>query len=321
GYAKGNVLPHEETLPKHKMDRLQLMRHTYANFSPILGLFAQKEQTIDQALKNIAGNRPADITVTDIWQVIHRIWVIDDRQTVDLIEKEMADLKVYIADGHHRYETASAFAEEAAAQGKTGCDYLMLALINLYDPGLVVFPTHRLVKSLQGISHHDLLSRLTEAGFTIMKIEDNKKEASLVALLKRMAQGGKATPSFGLYIDQHFYLLQLNHKEKALKNVKPEKSLAYRHLDVTILHSLILENILHIGEKELSEEGYISYTRDNQEAISAVDKGESACAFLMNSTLVEELLAVAEAGEKMPQKSTYFFPKVIAGLVINKLGE
>lgn len=320
GYAKGNVLPHEETLPKHKEDRYRLMQHTYANFSPILGLYAQKERNIDMLLQKQAEKKAPEMDFTDEQGIKHRLWHIDDAETVAQIEKEFAPLKVYIADGHHRYETCSLFAQEAEARGEAGCSHMMIALINLFDPGLVVLPTHRLVKDLKGLSRHELLSGLAEAGFTVMRVTDGDKAGALAALLARMEQGGKDTPSFGLYIGEQFYLLQLPNKEEQLKNVSPEKSDAYRNLDVTILHSLILEGLLGIGPKELAAEGHIGYTRQHEEVIHEVDSGHWACAFLVNPTHIEELLQVAEAGEKMPQKSTFFYPKIIAGLAINKLG-
>lgn len=318
GYASGNVLPHEETLPKHKQDRFRLMQHTYANFSPILGLFAQKSLEIDHALAAQAKDKAPELDFCDADGVRHRLWKIDDPATVAKVEADLAGLKIYIADGHHRYETCSLFAEEARKQGKSDCDYMMIALINLYDSGLVVLPTHRLVKLMPG-SEADLLAALTKVGFTIIKVGNGDKQAALEALLGRMEQGGKEIPSFGLYLADRFYLLQLLHKETALAKLPADKSEAYRNLDVTLLHSLILEPLFGIGPQELAAEGYIGYTRDNQEAVDAVDRGEYACSFLMNSTLVEELLAVAEAGEKMPQKSTFFYPKIIAGLAINKL--
>ncbi len=320
GYESGKVLPHEETLPKHKLDRLELMRHTYANFSPILGLFAQEKRTIDQALA-AAAQRPADLDATDDLGVRHQVWVVKEEAVIRQVEKEMADRKVYIADGHHRYETASLFAQECAEQGRKNCDYLMLDLINLYDPGLLVFPTHRLVKSLGALTPAELLTRVAAAGFTVLQIKGDNQEKALAALLHRMGQDGHQTPSFGLCFAGQLYLLQLPNKEKAVAGIKPEKSAAYRSLDVTILHSLILENILGIGDQELAAEGFVGYTRDQKAAYSLVEQGEWACSFLMNSTTVQQLLAVAEAGDKMPQKSTYFYPKVIAGLVIHKLGE
>lgn len=321
GYESGNVLPHEETLPKHKQDRYTLMEHTYANFSPILGLYAQKEQTIDKALKAQIANSKPELDFEFPQGVQNRLWKVDDPATVKQIEEEFGPLKVYIADGHHRYETTSLFAKNANERGEKGCDYLMISLINLFDPGLQILPTHRLLKSLDGLAEKELLAKISEAGFTVTRVTNGSKAGVLKVLLERMEQDGKDTPSFGLYIADNFYLLHLTNRGEACAKIRPEKSEAYRNLDVTILHSLILEDIFKIGGEKLAAEGYVGYTRQNQEAVEKVDSGEYACAFLLNSTHIQELLDVSESGEKMPQKSTYFYPKIIAGLTINKLGE
>lgn len=319
GYASGNVLPHEETLPKHKEDRLKLMRHTYANFSPIFGLYADRSKKIDRALQEVASQKPADVDFCDSYGVRHKLWKIDNKNTVSCVEEAFRELKVYIADGHHRYETASYFAEEAAKNNIPGCDYMMIDLVNLYDEGLLILPTHRMVKNMGSLDLDGLLAKLVKAGFTVSGITGFDKDEALKVLLAKMKAGGKELPSFGLYSQGQFYLLTLPEIEKVMYRVRPEKSSAYRKLDVTLLHTLILEDIFGIGNKELAEEGWIAYTRNENEAVSKVDKGEYQCSFLLNSTLIQELLDVAGAGEKMPQKSTYFYPKIIAGLTINRL--
>jgi uncharacterized protein (DUF1015 family) len=336
GYAGGEVLPHEETLPKHKADRLELMRHTFANFSPIFGLYSEPERSIDNALAAAAHGREPDIEVQDNDGVCHRLWVIDDAAICALIEKKMTEQKVYIADGHHRYETCSLFAAEMAAKGVTGCDYMMIALVNLYDPGLVVLPTHRLVKNLKDFVPDQFLTELMAKGFQVTAI-DGDSNVGATCSRPQVAHSGalrffsvkyegekkidKDIPSFGLYVEGKFYLLQLTDKETAIAKVATDKSATYRNLDVTILHSLILEQIFNIGAAELASESYVGYTREDMDAVNKVDAGNYQLAFFLNSTLVEELLAVAAAGEKMPQKSTFFYPKIIAGLVINKLGK
>ncbi|MGI6361921.1 MAG: DUF1015 domain-containing protein [Bacillota bacterium] len=319
GYDSGQVLPHEETLPKHKVDRLQLMRHTFANFSPIFGLFAQESRNIDHALARGSNNKAPDIDITDGDGVRHLLWVVDDADITAEIEKDFQNLHVYIADGHHRYETASAFAKECREKGLDGCDHMMIALVNLYDPGLVVLPTHRMVKNLPDFQKADFLNKLQAAGFTLEEIAASNKEQALKTILQQIAANGKEKPSFGLYFPEQFYVISLLDKKSAIAKIRPDKSAAYRQLDVSILHSLILEDLLGIGAKELAEEGWIGYTREDQEALDKVDSGEYLFSFLMNSTAVQELLDVAEAGDKMPQKSTFFYPKMIAGLTVNKL--
>jgi len=311
GYGSGNVLPHEETLPKHKADRLALMEHTFANFSPIFGLFNDPDKKVDKLLTDAA--RTPVIDFTDEAGVRQIMFVIDDETACAAVESALSDKKIYIADGHHRYETASRFNEECLAKGILGCDRMLMAFVNLHDEGLLVFPTHRLIKSLGKYCERTLLEDLEKIGFTIEQISDFAEAKT------QINAGGKQTPSFLLRLPQKSYLLRLQNKETAIASVAPGKSFAYRSLDVTLLHDLIIEPLFGIGPTEMAAEGYLAYTRNDSDALNFVDNRTYACSFLMNSTLVSELLAVAEAGEKMPQKSTYFYPKFISGLVINKL--
>lgn len=311
GYASGQVMPHEETLPKHKADRLQLMQATKANFSPIFGLYAEESRTVDQALAEQCAARPPAIDFSDEEGIHHQLWPIDDPATVALIEQRMADLRIYIADGHHRYETASLYAEQRAAAGLVGGDLLLIDLVNLYDPGLVVLPTHRLVKDFPGFNAGQFCAELEDAGFRL------NQEASLEALLAAMAASAPEQAAFGLYLDGDFYCLRLNKEHPAIAVAMAEQPKAYRQLDVSIAHRLILEQLCGIGAAELAAEGFIGYTRVDAETVSRVDSGEYRFSLLLNPTKVEELLAVANAGAKMPQKSTYFYPKIIAGLAIN----
>ncbi|NMA13911.1 MAG: DUF1015 domain-containing protein, partial [Clostridia bacterium] len=186
--------------------------------------------------------------------------------------------------------------------------------------GLVVLPTHRLVKNVRNFDFAKFLSNV-ESSFQVIPIStaDSKKEM-LNKLLEEMAEAGNSSHAFGLYGGKNMYLLKLRDDHDIEKMTDKTKSPAWRHLDVTILHSLILEKLLGIGAKERASEEFLKYTREDLAAIEAVDRGDCQIALLMNPTKVQEVTAVAEAGEKMPQKSTFFYPKVISGLVINKLG-
>ncbi|MGI6066595.1 MAG: DUF1015 domain-containing protein, partial [Bacillota bacterium] len=317
---KGQVMPHEETLPKHKKDRLELMRATEANFSPIFGLYSDESRIIDKALLAAVGERKPDIDITDWAGEKHRVWVVSDPETINTVVRTMDKLKIYIADGHHRYETAAAYGQEMKYKGKRDFDYMLITLVNLFDEGLVVLPTHRLVKNVRNFDFAKFLSNV-ESSFQVIPIStaDSKKEM-LNKLLEEMAEAGNSSHAFGLYGGKNMYLLKLRDDHDIEKMTDKTKSPAWRHLDVTILHSLILEKLLGIGAKERASEEFLKYTREDLAAIEAVDRGDCQIALLMNPTKVQEVTAVAEAGEKMPQKSTFFYPKVISGLVINKLG-
>ncbi len=320
-YSLGNVLPHEETLPKHKADRLELMRATEANFSPIFGLYSDPEKTIDKALLgSIKGKKP-DSEMTDWSHEKHRLWVITDNAVIRTVVNDMSQRKVYIADGHHRYETAVAYAQEMALKGGNNFDHVLITLVNLFDEGLIVLPTHRLVKNLSDFSFPQFLKRI-KVYFDVENILiSGSKEKALNHLLKELAQAGESRHAFGLYGgDGNLYLLTLKNDELINQMTDLTKSRAWRQLDVTILHSLILENLLGIGAKERASEGFLQYTRQDLSAIEAVDRGACQISLLMNPPQVQEITDVAGAGEKMPQKSTFFYPKIISGLIVNKLG-
>ncbi len=313
-YSKGEVLPHEETLPKHKADRLNLMKATLANFSPIFGLYADREHNIEKTLIASRGNRLPDIEVTDNNGVINRLWVISDEQTIKTVVDRMSDKKIFIADGHHRYETAVNFGKEMAAQGKQGYDYLMVCLVNLYNEGLVVFPTHRVVKNVKNLDTPKLLQELNE-DFVVEALPDG---ISLDDFIAQLETRGQNSHSFGLYTgEKKFYLLTLKAEEKLDSIPLEGRSAAWRRLDVSILHTLILEKLLGIGSQQRADESNLVYVRDEEAAKESVDNGSAQLVFFMNSPRVEEVTKIATGGEKMPQKSTFFYPKVITGLVMN----
>ena len=313
-YSKGEVLPHEETLPKHKADRLNLMKATHANFSPIFGLYADPEHTIEKALDRAKGGRKPDIEITDTQGVINRLWVISDENTLQTVVNQMAAKKIFIADGHHRYETAVNFGKEMAAEGKTGFDYLMVCLVNLYNEGLVVFPTHRVVKNLTNLDVNNLIQGLQEDFI----VEEQPGDTQLDDFIAKLETKGQSSPSFGLYTNERKYYLLSLRDVTMLDTLHLEgRSAAWRRLDVSILHTLILEKLLSIGSQQRADESNLVYVRDEDTSKDFVDNGTAELVFFMNSTKVEEVTDIATGEEKMPQKSTFFYPKVITGVVMN----
>lgn len=311
-YSKGEVLPHEETLPKHKADRLNLMKATLANFSPIFGLYADPDHVIEAVLIKAKGNQKPDIEITDDQGVINRLWVVSDENAVQTVVEQMESKKVFIADGHHRYETAVNFGKEMSAQGKSGYDYLMICLVNLYNKGLVVFPTHRVIKNLADFDLNVLLHKLTD-DFNVEEITD----LTLNEFISKLESEGQNKHSFGLYAGNNYYLISLKDEDLLDKIALEDRSAAWRRLDVSIMHTLILEKLLGIGSQQRADESNLVYVRDDDTAKAAVDDGSAQLTFFMNSTKVEEVTDIATGGEKMPQKSTFFYPKVITGMVIN----
>jgi uncharacterized protein (DUF1015 family) len=312
------VQPHEKTLDGPKADRLKLTQATAAQFELVFMLYDDPQQVADKIIDKTAAEKKSIIEFADDDGVKHRIFPIDSPQDINLIKKMMAQKEGLIADGHHRYETALNYynlTKNPAAQ------WLMIAFINMHNEGLVVLPTHRLVGNLKNYNTEELIKKL-QTNFKVTEFEFKEaKEKAQSLMQKRMdkafAQGENA---FGIYDGKSFYFISLKNKD-ALKSLPISE--ASKSLDVVVLHKLILEGLLGIGDAQLAGEANIEYIKDIgeavDEAIAKVDSGEKQVLFFMNSTKVEQVKAVAAANEKMPQKSTFFYPKIFSGLTINKL--
>ena len=305
-FSENVVLPHEETLNKAKEDRFRLMTATGSNFSQIYSLYHDDGSTAKSVAENSASAPETEFTDGD--GVTHRMWRITDAGEIEKITAQFAERKLYIADGHHRYETALKYRDSVNHEGAS--DYVMMFLINMDNDGLVVFPTHRIVRDLPAFNTAEILAGCEE-DFEVLKAEKSELEHLLA---DKYAEGKKA---FGFYDGDSAYLLTL--KDTAvMKKVLPAASKALRELDVSVLHSLLLERILKIDKENMANQKNLTYTRSADEAFAAAEGNANAC-FILNPTRVEEIAAVSQAGEKMPQKSTYFYPKLITGLVMNKI--
>ncbi len=313
-FSAGIVLPHEETLSKAKEDRLNLMKSTFCNFSQIYSLYIDEKHVTSARLDNLASTTKPRYEFDD-GLVIHRMWVINDKLSIAAIAEDFADRKLYIADGHHRYETAINFRNYCRENGIycPGSNYVMMMLVDMAHPGLVVFPTHRLIKGIDNFDGEKLISDCKEFFDTEEREDVSDMEKKLTELYD---EGKKA---FGYYGGNGKWTLLTLKDLSVMESVLPDKSEASRGLDVSVLHSLILEKLLGIDKENMASGKNLVYTRSFDEAISEVDAKNAQCAFIINPTRVEEIGAVARAGEKMPQKSTYFYPKIITGLCINDL--
>lgn len=311
------VLQHEETLPKDIQDRLSLSRACMAQFGQIFVIYPDHEGGVDAVLEKHMDKDPViDVTGED---VRHRIWVIDDPADTARITELMADKYVIIADGHHRYKTALALSRENPSL--ESAKYRMLTFVNMVNPGLVVLPTHRLVQNVEDFSIDKLLSAVTE----YFDVEEFPNKDEMFGLMDEKFKAGHA--SFGLFVnDDKFYTLTL--KDRAvMDSIMADRSVEWKKLDVAILHSLLLDKILGITPEKLAQGsikggGYVSYIKGIGDAvdqsIEAV-KGNSQVVFFMNPTRVDEVEAVSNNFETMPQKSTFFYPKVWSGFTINRL--
>ena len=314
-FSKKIVLPHEETLSKAKADRFELMKATMCNFSQIYSLYHDDGASTADMIEKLSAGEPEQC-FTDGEGTTHSLWTVEGDAAVQICE-QFAERRLYIADGHHRYETALNFRNWLRENGKAvegdECDYCMMMLVAMDSPGLVVFPTHRIVRDLPDFDSKKLLESC-EGTFDIETVSAN----NVKALLKSRYEAGEK--AFALYDGKEYSLMTLK-DYSALDAVCPDCSRSLKELDVTVLHTLVLEKVLGIDKANMAAQINLTYTRVFDEAVQAVDSSAANCSFLMNPTKVEEISMVASAGEKMPQKSTYFYPKLITGLVMNKFGE
>ncbi len=311
-FADRVVLPHEETLSKAKQDRFDLMCSTFCNFSSVYSLFVDEEKQVKAITDRKRAEKPL-VCFTDGESVTHRLWKIDDKADIASLVNIFADKQLFIADGHHRFETGGRFNKYCIDNGIENADsgFIMMTLVDIDNDGLVIFPTHRLIYDMP--VDCDMLCEKAAEWFDIIKYDDiNSVEQVLASHSDRHA--------YALYTGGGAYRLFVS-KETAGMVHAPERSKAYCSLDVTVLHTLILEKLLGIDKENMAQQRNLRYTRSISEAVSAVDSGNASAAFILNPTKIHEIKEVALAGDKMPQKSTYFYPKLTTGLVINQTKE
>lgn len=313
-FSKGVVLPHEETLSKAKEDRFNLMKATNCNFSQIYSLYMDSEHKIINRLDKLSECKP-DIEMTDNDNVVHRLWIVTEKEEINAICSDFIDKKLYIADGHHRYETAINYRNYCHENNIYigGENYVMMMLVDMEHDGLVVFPTHRLIRNLDNFDAEKVINACKEYFEVTEKDNISDIENTLHQYYK---QNKKA---FAFYCGGDKWTLLVLKDMNILKELLPEKSSAFQGLDVTVLHTLILEKLFGIDAENMAKQINLTYTKYFDEAIENVKTGKAQCSFILNPTKVTEIRDVASAGEKMPQKSTYFYPKLITGLVMNDL--
>jgi uncharacterized protein (DUF1015 family) len=306
GYGPGRVRPHERTHPGPKEDRLRLTRATRANISPIFSLFSDPANAAWGALEPFTAQTPWG-EVTDADATVHRLWHVTDPQAIVGVQAATREAELLIADGHHRYETMQAYADEVGGDGEHR--YILMCLVALEDPGLTVFPTHRLVNRLDD-ERRAALAQALERDFEISEVP-----------IKQVAPPPGSGPLQLGYVtaqDERAYRLTL--KDQAIADAALSgHSEAYRHLDTGVLETLLLKGALGLSDDDISHFNGLFYARDTAEAIAKVRSGEYDAAFLMRPTPVSQVRDVASEGENMPPKSTYFFPKLLTGLLFNPL--
>ncbi len=308
------ILPHENILAKPLEDRLNLTRATRANFDSVFGLFS--DSRVNGILNPFIAQKP-DASAVDKDGVRSDLWRISDPQAIQALTDILADESVVIADGHHRYTAALTYRNEMrqvaglkpGEESDAPYDYAMMTMVSLEDSGLVVLPTHRLVRNIAGFDAASFLTKLGEM-FDIREVGD----ALIVSEVERFG-----SHSFGLHLRGKSYIVKLKSSVSPERAIESAGSDALKRLDVSVLHSLILDRLLGIGVQQMSAGSNVSYTRDVAKALADVDRGEYQAFFLMNPTKVSEVKAVAAAGDRMPQKSTFFYPKLLTGIVMRAM--
>jgi uncharacterized protein (DUF1015 family) len=332
-YADKIVYRHEQTFPKHKSDRMSLFKATRAYCEQIYMLYSDPAFTAEKLIFGAKGpngfdDNPADLAITDEYGVVHKIWKLTDPTLINLIVTAMADKKLIIADGHHRYETSVAYAKERSAQLKLPLDQsldldqklpsghlptpafpeaaMMMTFVNMEAPGITILPTHRVVHGLEGFSSPDFITRAS------FYFEVEELESPRVSALSATDK-----PAFIAVTIDGSYLLTA--KPDVIAEALKDLPTRQRQLDVVQLHRIVLDKLLGLDQETITRLGSVSYVREADEAVSMVTEGDSNIAFLIKPITLEQLKEVSLAGDVMPQKSTDFYPKLLSGLAIYAL--
>ena len=313
-YRAGVVYRHEQTLSGPKQDRLELLRATRAHFGQIFMLYSDPAGEVDRLLEEAAAE-PLE-RLSDDYGAEHIVWRLEEPSAIAAIQRAMADKKLLIADGHHRYETALAFREECrrspAHRPGGRCEAVMMTLVNMEAPGLTILPTHRLLARLPGLDRAALLESVGRYFESLpMSPEEGRRGLATYGAGQAigLALAGPGGPEF--------FLLRLR-SETDLAALLPELSPAQRSLDVVVLHNLLLGRCLGIDEQAVREQEFLEYVREFEVGMKAVADGAAAC-FFLNPVRIEQMREIAFGGGVLPQKSTDFFPKLLSGLAIYRL--
>jgi len=310
-FEKGIIVPHEKTLSGPKVDRMRLLKTVQTNFSPVFGLYEDKDSKVRGIIQDPMNSR-AVFTAEDDDKIVHTLWAIEDPDVLAKLHKTLKSKKVYIADGHHRYETALEYARQQREEKRLSdmvvfpFDYMYMALVSFEDPGFIVLPTHRIL-TRNGLSGGEIIRRLEE----YFKVE----EVSLAKLKDMTAAHDNSGKTFGMVVEEGNFLLTMIDKEKSKARMVSGKPAIWYDLNVNVLGHLILAELL--GLKEDRWESALKFEHTVDGAVAPVQKGEAIAAFLLQPPKIEMLEKMGAVGERMPQKSTYFYPKLATGVIFH----
>jgi len=308
------ILPHEFTLSKAKNDRFELLDTAKASFSQIYSMYTDEDQSIRARIEKVSKGAP-EIEFTDGEGVTHRLWPVTDEAEIAAFTGAFAEKQLFIADGHHRYETALNYRKKVKAETPDfdenhPANFTCMFLVDMECSGLVVFPTHRMLNNIGTFDEQEVLEKINKY-FSFERCND------LRCIEEDLASESHAH-AMGLYTGKDYYYRLTFQDEALVREMLADMSDAFCNLDVTILHTLILDKIFGITKSDLAKQTKITYTRSIDEAVELVQKGKQECAFFLNPTRIDQIKDVAKAGDKMPQKATYFYPKLITGMVFIK---
>ena len=307
-FGEGGVLPHERTLSHHREDRKNLREATEADLEPIFGMY-KSGGALDEVVRELS-NAP-DIAVTDRSGVVHRLWKISDPKAIESLKRTLADESVYIVDGHHRYATALQMAREHGYGDDDTLGSIMIHLCSMTDPGLIILPTHRIVHSVVP----DRLASLLDGNSDLFKLETLD---SVATGFSRLREAHDNHGRFLLMTSDRTILATLTPTgQSRLDSIYTGDESVLASLDVTVLHDLLFEQELGITRSMQEAGTHLRYSRNDQEAIDALADGDVQLVVAMNPPTIEQVRKVAESGQVMPQKSTYFYPKLASGLLLH----
>src|ERR1700722_2102036 len=317
-YTAKVVFRHEQTLAKPKADRLDLLRATRAHFGQIFMLY--EGENVDSLISAGTESTP-DIEVTDEYGVVHRVWAVSEPDVIGSVQEKMRDKRLIIADGHHRYETALTYRDErrtahagtAPSQAKAPYEFLMMTLVSMNSPGLLILPTHRVVRGLAGFVADEFVRKSGEF-FEINEVDPGIDAVQIAAIL--CDEGNNGTALLAVTASR---ALLLHHPKPFGAHLLSKLSPRQNALDVVQLHKILLEGVLGLSEESIRNQQNISYMRDAAEALAQVRTDAANIVFFMNPCRIKQVRDVAFAGEVMPQKSTDFYPKLLSGLTIYAL--
>lgn len=330
-YAAGIIFRHEHTLSGPKADRLELLRHTFTHTGQLFMLYSDPQLRVDQILDQVESSHPSVTQLTDEYGVVHRLWPVAEPHLIAAIQQAMADQKLVIADGHHRYETSLNFRNESRTRaGKLLPDApyerSMMTFINTRSEGLTILPTHRVVANLRDFSW-SVVRRYLEPWFatSVFPFANDRERLEAGEKFLSYLAAHKEDRAIGVYpaadsSSRAFYVLTLR-PEADIAQILPGLSPLQRKLDVVLLHQGILEPALGITPHAVASEANLTYEREASQALDSVERGAAQIAFLLNPAGVDLVMEVATSGEVMPQKSTDFYPKLLSGITMYRVEE